>query len=168
MKKILFIGIILVTYLGIGNFATKKDLIPKDAIRIRILANSDSEEDQQIKNKVKEELEPYLYMVLNDVSDSSLAEDIIKSNMPKLRELIESVFSGEYTINYGMNYFPEKEYKGITYEEGYYNSLVVSLGDGLGKNWWCILFPPLCMLEGTEMDDVEYRSLVSDIINNYF
>ena len=168
MKKILFVIIILIVYLSFGNIAEKENLIPKEAIRIRVLANSDTEEDQEIKNEVKEELEEYLYAVLNDVSNVSIAEDLIESNMPKLRELIESVFTGEYTINYGMNYFPEKEYKGVKYDAGYYNSLVVSLGEGLGKNWWCVLFPPLCMLEGTEMEDVEYRSLVGDIIDKYF
>lgn len=168
MKKIIFIGIILAIYLGFGNLAEKENIIPTDAIRIRVLANSDSDSDQNAKKKVKEELEDYLYSVLIDVDNVTEATKIIESNLPQLKSIIESVFSGDYTINYGMNYFPEKEYKGIVYEEGYYNSLVVSLGEGLGQNWWCILFPPLCLLEGDTMSDVEYRSIVGDLIAKYF
>ena len=57
--------------------------------------------------------------------------------------------------------------KGIEYNEGEYKSLVVTLGNGLGDNWWCVLFPPLCLLEATESTDVEYHSYVVDLINKY-
>ena len=168
MKWILFIGIIVIFYLSFGHFAEQKNIIPADAIRIRVLANSDSREDQQKKQEVKQALEDYLYDVLASATTVEEANEIIENNMVEIKKKINNSFSGEYTINYGMNYFPKKEYKGILYEEGYYNSLVVSLGKGLGQNWWCILFPPLCMLDGTEMGDVEYRSLVGDILNKYF
>lgn len=168
MKKIIFIGLIITFYLVFGNVAEKENIIPSDAIRIRVLANSDSKEDQSIKQKVREELEEYLYGILEEAETPEEATKIINNNMSEIESVIKNVFDGNYTVNYGMNYFPQKEYKGIVYEEGYYNSLVVSLGDGLGQNWWCILFPPLCMLEGTELDDVEYRSLVGDIIDKYF
>ena len=74
-----------------------------------------------------------------------------------------------FRINYGMNYFPEKEYKNVIYKEGNYESLVVTLGDGLGENFWCVLFPPLCLLEGEEENtkDVEYHILVKDILKKY-
>lgn len=168
MKKVLFIGLIIAFYLGFGNLTERENIIPTEAIRIRVLANSDTVEDQKIKVQVKEKLENYLYGVLSSADNVSEASNIIEDSIPQVEELVDSVFEGEYTINYGMNYFPKKEYKGIVYDEGYYNSLVVSLGEGLGQNWWCILFPPLCLLEGTEMDDVEYRSLVGDIIGKYF
>ena len=68
------------------------------------------------------------------------------------------------------NYFPQKEFKGVTYEEGYYESLVVTLGSGSGDNWWCVLFPPLCLLEAeeSEKDDVEYQFFVKELIDKYF
>ena len=168
MKKLFFIMLIFVFYLGFGQLTQQKNIIPTDAIRIRVLANSDSKEDQQNKQQVRQVLENYLYGILESATTIEEASEIIENNMPRIKEMISKNFSGEYTINYGMNYFPKKEYKGIIYDEGYYNSLVVSLGEGLGQNWWCILFPPLCMLDGTEMDDVEYRSLVNDILNKYF
>ena len=75
-----------------------------------------------------------------------------------------------FEINFGLNYFPKKEFKGITYKEGYYESVVITLGEGLGDNWWCVLFPPLCMLEVEESvtNDVEYTTLVKTIIDKYF
>ena len=70
-------------------------------------------------------------------------------------------------FNLGLNYFPEKEFKGITYDEGYYESLVITIGEGKGDNWWCVLFPPLCMLEAEESTDVEYKSFVKEIVDKY-
>ena len=68
--------------------------------------------------------------------------------------------------NYGKNYFPRKEYKNVIYEEGEYESVVITIGDGNGKNFWCVLFPPLCMLD--EDSNIEYSSLVKEIIDKYF
>ena len=68
-----------------------------------------------------------------------------------------------------MNYFPEKEYKGVVYEEGEYESLVITLGNGLGENFWCVLFPPLCLLDTEEEpENVEYTSFVKEVIDKYF
>ena len=67
-----------------------------------------------------------------------------------------------------MNYFPEKEYKGIYYEEGEYESLVITLGNGIGENFWCILFPPLCLVDEEETTDIEYTSIIKELINKYF
>ena len=53
----------------------------------------------------------------------------------------------DYKVNYGMNYFPVKKYDGVTYKEGNYESLVVSIGEAKGNNYWCILYPPLCMID---------------------
>ena len=66
-------------------------------------------------------------------------------------------------------YFPKKVYKGTIYEEGIYESLVVSLGSGKGDNWWCVLFPPICMIEAkkNDKDNIEYKSKVLEILNNY-
>ena len=67
-------------------------------------------------------------------------------------------------------YCKEIEYKGVIYEEGDYESLVITLGDGLGDNFWCVLFPPLCLLEAeeTDTDEFEYTSFIKEIIDKYF
>ena len=68
-----------------------------------------------------------------------------------------------------MNYFPKKVYKGIIYEEGEYESLVITLGSGQGDNFWCVLFPPLCLLEGNnDTEDVTYQFFVKEMLEKYF
>ena len=101
--------------------------------------------------------------------------DSIQNNLHNFDKIItESIkdesYKDNYNISYGINYFPEKEYKGVIYEEGDYESLVITLGDGLGDNFWCVLFPPLCLLEAeeTDTDEVEYTSFIKEIIDKYF
>ena len=84
---------------------------------------------------------------------------------------INNIFSNnnykmDYNINFGYNYFPAKQFKGHTYEEGYYESLVVTLGEGKGANWWCVLFPPLCLIEASEedYDEITYTSYIKELI----
>jgi len=92
--------------------------------------------------------------------------DLVKGNVSDV--LKERNYNLGYDVKYGYNYFPVKEYKGVKYNEGYYESLLVTLGEGKGDNYWCVLFPPLCLIEGDESDDVHYKSLIEEIIKKYF
>ena len=160
-------------YVIIGNVIAKNDIIPEEAIRIRVIANSNSDYDQEIKKKVKEQVEADMYNLLKDSKTIEEVRNKINSNVEKEKENISTVLKKEnyqlpFEINFGYNYFPKKEFKGITYKEGYYESLVVTLGEGLGDNWWCVLFPPLCMIEAEDSTDVEYTSMVKELISKYF
>ena len=166
MKNILFVCGAIVVLVLISNYMTKENIIPSDAIRIRVIANSNTIEDQELKKEVKTELEKYLYKKLKNVDSVENADKIINKEIPKIKNIVNK-YTSDYTLKYGMNYFPKKEYKGIIYDEGDYKSLVITLGNGLGNNWWCVLFPPLCLLEAEESTDVEYRSYVKDTINKY-
>lgn len=166
MKNIFFIMLPVLLLIVISNIVSEKKLIPEDAIRIRVIAQSNLEKDQKTKMMVKEELENYLYPKLEYAKNISEADIIIKSSLDSVDKIVNK-YSNDFKVNYGLNYFPVKEYKGVTYEAGEYNSLVVTLGSGLGENWWCVLFPPICQLEAQENTDVEYRSLVVDTINKY-
>ena len=163
-KAIIFLFIIFLFSL----ITIKKDhtIIPKNSIRFRIIANSNSIEDQAIKWKVNEKLLP----ILNEIDNTSYNESKIslKSNLKRIEKEINSL-NVNYKINLGNNYFPEKEYDNITYPEGYYDSLVITLGEGKGDNWWCVLFPPLCLIETkeNEIDKVTYSSYIKTIINKY-
>lgn len=171
-KTIILILLIGIFYVFISNALAKNLMIPEDAIRIRIIPNSNSAFDQDVKGKVKDKLEITMYDLLKDAESSEEAKEIIKNNLELVDNDVKNILSKEnynkgYKINFGMNYFPSKEYKGVKYEEGYYESLVITLGKGEGDNWWCVLFPPLCLIEGEEDTEVEYKSIVMEILDKY-
>lgn len=177
MKKIFFfvLAIIMVFTIYQKVKATELVEIPNEAIRIRIIPNSDSIEDQFMKKQVKDYVEDKMYHLLEDTTSIDIARMTIRETIPILEEDIQNIFvennySQEFKIKYGANYFPQKEYKGTSYEEGYYESLVIEIGEAKGSNWWCVLFPPLCMLEAeeSETDEVEYKFLVQEILSKIF
>lgn len=175
MKKILIlITLILVSLTGFKQSDNDEVIIPDEAIRFRVVAASNSEEDQQIKTQVKDALQVEIENVLSTSKDLNETRTILKNNINYFEDVIKRTLltnknMSDYKIHYGLNYFPKKEYKGVIYEEGYYESLVVTLGNGNGDNWWCVLFPPLCLLEAQETDtqDVEYKFFVQDLIDKY-
>lgn len=176
MKKTLIVlGIIITTYMIIGVKAEELVEIPDNAIRIRVIGNSDSEYDQEKKQEIRKNVQLYMQELLKDAKNTEEARNIINDNLKNLNKELDNYltqinYDKDYTINFGLNYFPEKEYKGINYKEGLYESLLITLGEGKGKNWWCVLFPPICLLEAEETDtnEVEYKSFVKEIIEKYF
>ena len=167
MKKII-VCLFIVTVLVLANKEEIKVLIPEDAIRFRIIANSNSIEDQKEKIEIRNELEPIIGDILTNSTTKEETKTEINNNLYKINHVIDK-FNTTYDVNYGLNFFPEKNYKGVTYKEGNYESLVITLGDGLGDNWWCVLFPPLCLLEANETnyDDITYTSYIQELINKY-
>lgn len=167
MKKVI-ISLFIVTILVLVNKNDTKVLIPDNAIRFRIIANSNSIEDQKEKIEIRNELEPIIADILTNSNTKEKTKNEINLNMNKINNLLKK-YEKNYDINYGLNFFPEKNYRGVTYKEGNYESLVVTLGDGLGDNWWCVLFPPLCLLEANEnnFDDITYTSYLQELINKY-
>lgn len=171
-KTVILLMAVCLIYVCIGDFFTKVE-IPDEAIRIRIIANSNSLEDQSIKEKVKNNLEPYIYNLLKNAENIEESRRIIDNNLSFIDNNINTTLQKLntdmlYKINFGLNYFPPKEYKEIKYNEGYYESLVVTLGAGNGDNWWCVLFPPLCLIEAEDSTEVEYKSYVKELIEKYF
>ncbi len=172
-KTIIFLIIISLFYMFIADVFAENIKIPEDAIRIRVVPNSNSKYDQAVKGKVKNELETSMYNLLKKAKNSDEARELIETNLTKIKTDVKEVLDKEkydkgYKVNFGYNYFPQKEYKGITYKEGYYESLLVTLGEGKGDNWWCVLFPPLCLIEAEENTETEYKSLVKEILDKYF
>ena len=163
MKKIILIIISVIIGLLVYD-KSDEIIIPSDAIRIRIIANSNSITDLYQKKTVKEEIKSDLYNLVNKAKSSIEANSIINNNLDYINTLVSSK-TNDYRIEYGLNYFPKKTYKGVIYPEGDYQSLVITLGSGLGDNWWCILYPPLCLIEDdNSTSDIEYRIMVSDIL----
>lgn len=172
-KLILIILTIVTIYVVYNNVKAEEIVIPNTAIRLRVIPNSNNLLDQEMKTKVKEYLEANLYKKFANVDDIEKARTMINNNIPKIEEDITSIFNENnydmnFKVKYGNNYFPKKEYKGITYEEGYYESLVVEIGEAKGDNFWCVLFPSLCLLETEETTEVEYKLGVLELINKIF
>lgn len=171
MKKIILVSAILIFIILIFN-EEKYEYIPEESIRFRIIPNSNSIEDIFIKEKVLENVQKEIQLVGNykDIKDS---REAINNDLNSISNIVEETlvsnnYNLPYTINYGLNYFPEKKYNNIIYKEGYYESLVVSLGKGEGDNFWCVMFPPLCFMEVEESEEVEYKFKIIEIINKLF
>ncbi len=164
MKKIIFLTIAFI----IGILVYKKNneiIIPSDSIRFRIIANSNDIKDLYKKKKLKKEIESDIYNLVINANNISDARSDLENNLDKIEELVSSK-TNDYSIKYGMNYFPKKTYKGVIYPSGNYESLVITLGKGLGDNWWCVLYPPLCLIDDNNTtSDIEYRAFVYEIIN---
>lgn len=172
MKKLVIILAIITALLVINK--EEKIVIPKEAIRFRVIANSNEEKDQILKKKVVNNLNSEIRkLTVFDTSVENSRKNIQKS-IPEFSKIVKETLEKnepkqDFTIDYGMNYFPEKEFQGIVYEEGEYESLVITLGNGMGENFWCVLFPPLCLLDSEEeIKDVEYTSFVKEMIDKYF
>ena len=163
MKKIICV-LFFVTIIFLGFQKQESIVIPKESIRFRLIANSNSVEDQALKKTIKEELETVVVKNLT-TTNINTTDDSIKSSLSIIDDVMQK-YNVNYDISYGNNYFPEKDYKGITYPAGNYKSLVITLGKGTGDNWWCVLFPPLCLLETNKnTEDVEYQFYVKEILN---
>lgn len=174
MKKLSLIIFIFCLFVLTSNGVEKKLEIPKESIRFRVIASSNSKEDQSTKELVKEAVQEELYNSIKDSEDIEEARQITEAKLPEYRHLVEQALGekeNKFTIDYGLNYFPEKMYNGIYYPSGRYESLVITLGEGQGDNWWCVLFPPLCLLEATEnsnSEDIEYSFFFQEILEKYF
>ena len=174
MKKIIIVLVIIMIPLIISKNKEEVIEIPNESIRIRVVANSNSLNDQFEKLKVTENLQKYIQDLLKESNTKEETEESIKNNLMNIDINIQNTLNqinsiSTYQIKYGNNYFPKKEYKGITYEAGYYESLVITIGKGEGNNWWCVLFPPLCQieLEDNNMDDIEYKLYITEMLSKY-
>ena len=171
LKKIIILLAIISAVVLIINKKEEYIVIPQEAIRIRIIANSNDDEDIKVKEIVKDNLNIEINKLLIDAKTINEARYIIETNLSNIESIVLNVlrslnYNKEFKINYGMNLFPEKEFKGIKYENGYYESLVITLGEGKGNNYWCVLYPPLCLLDNSKKD-VEYRFFVQELIDKY-
>lgn len=168
MKKIIFI-ILIVIFIILNISQPKEIIIPQDSIRFRIIANSNSQIDQDIKKNIKKDLEKNFFTKLNNAKSLSETRQLITDNQSELENLLNK-YNLNYHISFGQNYFPKKEYKGVTYEAGNYESLVISLGEAQGANWWCVMYPPLCMLESNSnnYEEIEYKLYIEEVLERLF
>ena len=167
MKKLIIIAAVIICTLSLNK---SYELTQNNTIRFRVVANSDTLEDQEIKKEIVKNISG----VINESQKSTSLEETrtyINNRLPEFNEIVEKTLldnndKREFKVNYGLNYFPKKELNNEEYPEGMYESLVITLGEGQGDNFWCILFPPLCMIE--ENENYEYKSFFKEIFDNIF
>ena len=169
LALIIVAGIIL---FGISQTESKEDIIiPKESLRLRIIPNSNSSEDLEVKFLLQRVLGNKLEQSLSDAQTLEESKQIIEKNLEKIENKTSEILTPlnkRHEINFGKNYFPSKSFKGVVYPSGMYDSLIITIGEGKGDNWWCVLFPPLCSLKReNDLDEVNYQFFVSRIINKF-
>ena len=167
LKKVIVV-LFLVSLAFLFSNHEEEIIIPNKAIRFRVIANSDSVEDQMKKMEIKSAVEKEVYTLINGEDNISQVRNIIEDNMDTIKDIVEE-YNVPYNINYGNNYFPSKTYKGIMYPAGNYESLVITLGNGVGANFWCVLFPPLCLIDNSREDisDVDYQLYFKKLLKGF-
>ena len=171
MKRSVFLIFLLIIVLSVYKITSENIRIPNLAIRLRVIPNSNDPKDIYIKEKVKNYLEENIYILTKDTTSIEEARNVIVNNISDIEKNISDIFisnnySLPYNVNYGANYFPEKTYKGIRYKDGYYESLVIEIGDANGDNWWCVLFPNFCLIDKNN-NNSKPKSLIKETITKH-
>lgn len=154
-------------------YSQQRDLADK-LIRLHIIANSDTEFDQDIKLHVRDSVNEYLSSVLSGCETKEQAELLLTNESEAIREIAENTVvecgaQFPVTVNISNEYYPTREYVDFSLPAGDYTSLQIKIGDGAGHNWWCVVFPPVCTSAATaealtEMDfsEEEVKLITSD------
>lgn len=157
-------GAVLNSLLGVSE--TEGDILAMDGadgavdegapysgiIRFHVRANSDSEEDQELKLAVKEDVVTMLKPLLADCEDVAESRSVIISNLQNIYTVARNTIveqGYDYTIRVYLTEetFPAKTYGDLTFPEGDYQALRIDIGEAKGQNWWCVMFPPLCFID---------------------
>lgn len=182
MKKIIKLILLLLLVAASGYVLLspyikekKRDALQPDIadkiIRFHIIANSDEEIDQDIKLEVRDAVGSYLSKKLKAANGKEESESIIKEQIPEIievatQELHNRGFSYDVTANLCKTYFPQKEYDKFVFPEGEYEALEIRIGEGLGHNWWCVLFPEMCfantMYQVDENSEEKLREILTE------
>ena len=169
MKKI-GITLILLSIITLTVTASlSNNLNGVEYLRIHIRANSNDTIDQNVKYQVKNAIVDFLTPIVANCSTKEQVVFEINKNKTQMQELANGVlrkagFNYQSKVAVRNELFPTRVYGDFTLEEGFYDALIVELGEAKGDNWWCVVYPPLCFT-GTE--NVKYKSKILEIINSF-
>lgn len=159
---VISIGTMFSLYIPKSEAATGETvIIPNEAIRLRILANSNTEKDQEIKREIRNRVNAEITKWVEHLTSIEEARETIKRNLPIIQEISENVLEAyqsndRVNVSFKKAKFPTKLYGKFLYPAGEYEAIVIEIGEAKGANWWCVLFPPLCFLDfsnGTAVSD---------------
>ena len=172
--------LLIVTFAIIGLCALltilpihSEEKIYDSVLRLHVLANSDSEEDQALKLKVRDAVLAETEVLLADVKTRDAAEDVLAASLPLIiaaaqKTVQENGASQEVTATLGEEQYPTREYEELAFPAGEYLSLRVMLGEAEGENWWCVLFPPLCLSAATAKGEAEEAFLSAGLTDDQY
>ena len=158
MKKIAKLLLVLMLILGLlwcGTVIADRQTLSDGLIRLHVVGASDSQEDQQIKLQVRDALIEYLQQHMPEPEDVEAAKEALKGMLGQLEETANAALSAagvtdRAKVTLTAEEFPTRHYDTFSLPAGIYESLRVTIGGGQGKNWWCVVFPSLCMPATTE------------------
>lgn len=153
MKKLIkcvFACALLAAFVWCGTIIADRQRLNEELIRLHVVANSDSAEDQELKLQVRDAVITSLRQALADVQDTEQAKEYLQENLPKLQELANRTLDAagsaqRAVVTLCREGFPTRRYDTFSLPAGIYEALRVTIGDGAGKNWWCVVFPSLCV-----------------------
>lgn len=152
----------------VSCLAFEKDCegIRSEVMRLHVIANSDSTADQELKLKVRDTILKKSKEIFSESSDLLSAQKSVEAGLETLKSEAKKAVKNEgfnYDVNVvmGPSYFPTRQYDDITLPAGCYNSVKVIIGEGEGKNWWCVLFPPMC-LPAASKNEVKLKDVLNE------
>lgn len=142
---------------GVWALNTQRDLADK-VVRLHVLANSDTEEDQALKLLVRDAVLERATEILEQSADRAEAEIRLRESLPELEAIAEETVRAngyDYAVTAELEdtAFPTKEYDGFSLPAGEYLALRILIGEGVGQNWWCVVFPPLCTAASADVPE---------------
>jgi stage II sporulation protein R len=157
IKKILVLGCVLILCLAVCNILPihGEEKIYESVVRLHVLANSDSDDDQALKLKVRDEILAHVSPLVIDCKSREEAIKILQGELGKIKKLAREVVLSEgydYSVDVTLTLedYPTRNYEAMSFPSGQYVSLRVLIGEAEGQNWWCVLFPPLCLSSASE------------------
>ncbi len=155
VKMVIILTFLLFSYTTICAFSYAENVstdISNSVFRLHVIANSDNEEDQNLKYKVRDKLLEYMNEICGNCESKEEAIEIVTEHQDNFKEVAEKTvqeegYSYDVNISIGNFEFPTKNYGDISLPAGYYDALRVEIGEAKGQNWWCVMFPPLCFVD---------------------
>ncbi|MCI8411049.1 MAG: stage II sporulation protein R, partial [Clostridia bacterium] len=155
VKMVIILSFLLFIYTSICAISYAQNTsteIANSVFRLHVLANSDSQEDQNLKYIVRDNLLKYMNELCVNCISKQEAIDLARKNEIQFKEIAlktikEQGYNYDVNINIGNFEFPTKNYGDVSLPAGYYDALRVEIGEAKGQNWWCVMFPPLCFVD---------------------
>lgn len=160
-----FVSLVLSVAVTAYSDGIQEDL-QDNLIRLHIIANSDSGEDQAVKLRVRDAVLDKMREETQNKSRNEIIKSLDEIEKTANRVLEENCFDYTASAVYGKFYFPKKEYRGMTLPAGEYYGVRIVLGNGNGHNWWCVMYPPLCVSENEAGLDQQASELLQNSLNH--